>query len=740
MTSVVINSSSIDISGKQLLWGDAVKCVHYYSTSGEAWSRARTSTTWYNELTLPTDNFYGSTLDGDKWSFFNYRGTISGSVDDKLRLFINEKTARGGVTSNGKWKLSGDFDVRVYLDESSYYNEYRGESATGLTISIDDSNKVRTAKYFDGDSIGYTQHYIYNIPLKYYTWFDNGGLNTSVGEDSVTCVRVVRSGSTINSYVSDGSGFVSVGSGLSGSVWSLPADVEIEVETEQYNSYGTDILGIVVSGTITPSVEFSSTFRGAQKEFPENSLMLVDSDGLSIINEDDRTLWMRFIKDDSFFFTDSDTSISAVNGKVFMTSASGLRCFDFVKDKAYQYVDGVVLESVDGLASRNFKTTWTQVGTNSFLTNNNVLDVSAKYYDGHEYVFAATASGIGVVIDGCIEKTGPAVRTQLVRVSDGGNLFWNEYSVDSSIGNLSYRESISNLLSLPGDTFACSGYYDTSTSPVSLSSVDLNDVYISDSSFGCFVSSNIFGIDFVNDFDRITYGPVNVINPVLDPSFESGLGMYWKLIPPTSLFPIFDVRTTSEWYTVGGSSLRMSSLSLGYTAVGYYGGVYQEIDFGGVDKIYFDLKIIGNSTNNYSDLVVMIDSTAVATFSDISGSCTKLNYCIDVSSYTSTHTLYFMIKSKYEGLCSLNASVFYIDNIRSVLVTPDYPIIPTTAHEVLEALLIYGADKKIFFSTRDGFGAIDLDTNTLDFFTEVVGIVPLTSVVTAEYTEVLDGV
>ena len=120
MLSNIINSSYRDSYGNQLVYSDDISIAVYYDTSAESWDRADTTASWYKERTLPNDSFLFG-LNSDIWSAFNYKGTTSSSFStDGLTLSISKSESRGGLTSEGKWQLSGDFSVAIFVNITCY--------------------------------------------------------------------------------------------------------------------------------------------------------------------------------------------------------------------------------------------------------------------------------------------------------------------------------------------------------------------------------------------------------------------------------------------------------------------------------------------------------------------------------------------------------------------------------------------------------------------------------------------
>lgn len=741
MTNTLKDTSSLDVNSKQIIWDSNIKNVLFYPAGGESWDRTGGGkASWYLESTLPNDNFYGQELSTERWSSFNYRGEVGVGLDNALKLTISGSGARGGVTSAGLWSLMGDFDIRLYMNESSYYNEYRGNCASGLTVSAGESQKFRISKYFDGEEIGFATHFVDTLPLKYTRWFD-GGFNSLVGEDETTCLRLVRTGEEISAYVSTSSGFTQVGDTISGSLWSSDLDVEIELETSQYNFYDTDFSGFSVSGTLSEIKSFDSDFRGPSLSFPERALITVDGEGLSILDDDDLSLWMRFRQSEDFMFKTCDTKVAASGGRVYYTTASGVLCLDFVGDKASWYTSTEKRSTTAGLAARNFKNTFYVEGTNSFVPDNEVLCIAAKNINGNDFVAVGSSTGIGLLINQTEEKEELSLsgRTQAIKLTSDARLFWNYFDNVSGVGQLNYRVSLGNLIG--GDTtFSPTGYYDLNTVPLNIASVDINDISVSEINVNEMVLSHSFGIDYIKNSERITYGPLIVDNPIVDLGFSEFVGVNWHGVL-NSMFNVFNIHRSSGWSSIGSTSLKLTLNSSGSVQVGSYGGVYQFVDFTNIDRLYFDYKLVNTAAlldTNYVDFIIKVDGTEVGTYTDFSTSYEKFNSYVDVSAYSGVLVLMFILKSKYEGLC-VSTSSFYIDNLRTSQFEPDYGIIPSSTHKVLESVLwLLGDERKIFFALADGFGAIDIDNNSLDFFTDIDGPVSLSSVLSAEYAEYID--
>jgi len=733
----------LDGNGNQILVNNNVNSVCYYSSSDETWDKTGGGcASWYIENNTPNDIFLGPNLADNIWDYFNFRGTVSGIVDQGLHLSISGSDSRGGVTSYSTWKLSGDFDIKAYVDEDSYYNEYRGSSAVGVSVSVDDSYKYRVSKFFDGEKIVYKNHYVENSNLKYYGWFDIGEEIDTINTGT-TCFRIKRDGDVIRSYIGNNGVFSQVGTYVSGTMWSDDVYVSLELETEQENTLRTTFDGFTVSGTIVPSGTYPSAYRGVQKEFPDSALILTDDYGMSIINEIDMSLWMRFKYSPDLFVSENSPIISANNGNIYFTTSSGLHCVDFVNDKLKKYTKDYTSESLGGVSSRNVVNSYNLLPESGFILDNRIVGVSAKNIDNNSFVAVATTSGVGLLVNDVGKKCFTTIGTKAVRLFDSGYLAWNENSGNSDIGFLSIRENISNLVNDLSPTFSRSFYYDTTTTPA-LSSVDINNVYIQNDGVLRLVACNDFGLDYIDNSVVTYFGPESVDNPVLDGEFNNYIGINWVRNPSVIGFNQFDIFRTSEWSTSSyGYSLCLSMISNRYTFDGDYDEVYQQVDLTNTGFVLYDIKFIKPTgwAGGYVSLDVLIDDTVIASYDDVI-SKEYFGMVLDLHQYVGIHTLRFRINSHYSGQCALETYGglddyrFYVSNIRTNDVSLFSSIIPTSSSEFLDAYILYtSTERKLFFSTRSGYGSIDVDTKTLDFFNEIGDYLPLSSVLSVCFEE-----
>lgn len=739
MCSRLYDTGYRDVNDNRIVWSNNVISSSFYSTVGESWDLSGGgSTSWYLEDSTPSDFFYGTNLATDRWSWFNYRGTVSGTISDGLALRAENGEIRGGLSSQNKWVLSGNFDIKLYIDESSYYNEYRSDVACGVSVSISDSYKYRISKYFDGSAIGFKSEYVDGKELKYYSWFDNGGMVPSSINSGSSCLRIIRDSSGISSFVDTGSGFCKVGSTVSGIIWEEGAYVELELETAQANTAECSFNGVSVSGTVYPSTTFTSCVRGTDKEFPVESVFIVDSLGMSVVDVGDMSLWMRFELGDTTMFRDSGCSMSAGNGRLYYTSVSGLYCIDFSNDSFYRYIKGSRQDSGSCLSERNFSMILHDSIDLSFLPDNQVNDVCFRHVGGNDYLAVATVSGLDILVNDSVvySSIGRNDNISKVEISSMGKLVWSQYDQVTNTGRVYYLDNVSSLPMYGGGNFGYTGYYDSETSSVALSSEKING--ISCSVGGDILLANEFGIDYIGGCGCAlsSYGSIAAVNPILDPTFGQYIGSMWHLVYSTTLpTPAIAVSRSTDWSTVGLYSLRLASIVGTHALSMYNGGVYQQVDFSLIDRIYFDFMCsnTSDSISKVAILEVLAGETVLATINYSIGTISYSNYSVDCSNITGVNQLVFRLKYLYSGLNS-GSIEYFIDNIRTFIVEPDHKIIPSHSQEVLSVSLFeVSENRKAYFSCVDGYGVIDLDSDTLDYYNFIDTFVSGATINNAEY-------
>ena len=173
--------------------------------------------------------------------------------------------------------------------------------------------------------------------------------------------------------------------------------------------------------------ESPSSKRGYKKAFPDKSIIVSDTLGLSILDAsivDEYGLvvpylWMRFdyLKD---FIKVPVEKISAKNGKIYLATGSGLYILDFVNDRLDRYdstgqyrISGIVRRNQDTLYSNTSPTrfkidgTWETVSTDSSvkLQNGYVLSLQAGIASLGEYVVGGTLGGAFALVSGTVYKS-----------------------------------------------------------------------------------------------------------------------------------------------------------------------------------------------------------------------------------------------------------------------------------------------------------------------------------------------
>jgi hypothetical protein len=347
MANTLYDSTYLDTNGNQIVWDDDVRSVVFYDTSDEVWDRTGGGTSsWFLESSLPDGGFH-TEIDSEVWAIDSSVDQYTISLDEKATFSINDSSGSLYLSSKGLWYLRGDFDVLLGIENADYFDEYRSATSFGLNISIGDVYNVRAAIVRNVNSTASKAQvfYTYNANPKYFGW-------TKLCDESSTkpsYFRIVRTGGTISVYF----GTVLMGS-VSGAVWTDDAYIKIGAECPEINKYTMSALYFnVLSGELSESNTFSSIYRGPNESFPEKALLLIDDVGLSIVDADSLTLWCRFVLGANNAFIDENSKISAINGKIYCATSSGLFVFDFVADKIRKYVGSSIYESVSGISSRN---------------------------------------------------------------------------------------------------------------------------------------------------------------------------------------------------------------------------------------------------------------------------------------------------------------------------------------------------------------------------------------------------
>lgn len=743
MAGSLFTSAQFDTDGRQLVLSDNILHVSSYSTVGEFWDTAGTNQqSWAREIYIPNDTFDSSSMLVDRWSLVDTSSSVGEAVvqqtGNSVQFSLLASEGRLGYSSENKWKLSGDFEIRLYIDWSFYYNEYRGISSTYFKIGVDDKNAVRLTFTFDGASkYQFRSEKIVGRDPKFFEWKKNGehlSFSQISGPKGYEYFKITRQSGVVSTYVFDGEVDVQLGTGVADAAFSSDVYVEFGVENKEYNYYKSSFTKFfVVSGQVTPEVVFSSSLRGQQVGFPQKSILVVDDFSLSIIDEPTSKLWMRFLISEDNALSSGSIRLSASHGIIYCAFGDGVTALDFPNDRILKYKSGVVYLADENIAMRNsgvlFREYITSIG--NFLDNNSHDVVSARIA-GQDYVAFTHDLGVSVfrpLASGVSNSTDGNIPGNIVKISQRGSLYWSGYDQTNNSGDISYFSNIAALTVSGTESFSRTGYYG------------------SDSLFEVF-GNNIRALDVVaaGDLDLLAVGSTEGItfispaagavsfgvsapadNPFLDPSFEDHIGVYWKMFYTGFHTPI-DLSFSDGISPSGTKGLKIRYLDSGSNRVWQEDtllGVYQDVDLTGVERVYYDLHISptsgANEHNNLWDFEIVVGDVVVKSYTDISGPFTKFNDSVDVVSFSGVHRFYFrcrMIKDHSAGNTSQRFAV--VDNIRTSVGDPNYRILPPGNANVLEVLLQYDSSgHKIYFSTQEGYGAIDLDDRSLDYFIPV---------------------
>jgi len=456
---------------------------------------------------------------------------------------------------------------------------------------------------------------------------------------------------------------------------------------------------------------------------------------MTIIDVANTSLWMRFQLGNTKMFIDNDCKVSVLNGRAHITSSEGLFILDFVDDVLYKYVGSNLYPSDCGISLRNADITFGVPQDVPMLMGDQVYDVFVKNISDKEVVAVATSSGINLIIDRIftLYNNEGNLPTSLPYISSENNLYWANYSRYTG-GELSYYSNVVSLLSLSGTSFSRTGFYNKSTSPYFLSSVNLNciDVFHESESVYKIAVGNDSGLDVLffppeNYVYSSSYSVVSEDNPLTDPLFLEYLGSSW-LLEDSMGYPVALVERVSTWDT--GDNIYSLKLTPGNGDAhpiysGGYSGVYQSVDLTGVSRLFFDVRRVGPTSSLASKVFrfeVLAGSDVVLYYDEYENNSDDeiFGVSIDVSSYSGTHKFSVRAKnyySSYSGNFTSYGSCIYVANFRSIGYNSDYEILGGTFPGVIGVDIIKdSSDDKILYFTEDGYGSIDMVINSFDFF------------------------
>jgi hypothetical protein len=441
---------------------------------------------------------------------------------------------------------------------------------------------------------------------------------------------------------------------------------------------------------------------------------------------------MRFIFGEGSPVSNSTTKVYGCNGTLYCTTSDGVVAFDFHRDKIFKYKSSTILVADEPIALRNagatFRTFAANIGT---IPDNNIHDVSCKTIGSVDYlaftndsgvtVMQTLASGVATSADGPL----PGAR---VDISDKGALYWVGYDPIENKGELSCFSNIA-ILAGPGDTaFNRTTFYGVD-SPLSIFGSNITSFSIQTlASTDIIAVGTTQGITFLATSPAtpytkaVSYGVSSPAeNPISDPAFENYLGLDWRLFTEAGFHEDFVVRRSDIFSTSGDYSLllRLGNIDINaFYEEGTTVGIYQDVDFTGVESIYFDIRLEGSPNVNLWDFEIIIDDTVVKAYSDTEGAFTKSNDSASVLGFDGVHRLKLQIRVVNAGNpTGISTRRVYIDNFRTKVGEPDFRILPPGNAAISEVLLQYDVGgHKVYFSTSGGYGALDLDDNSLDYF------------------------
>jgi hypothetical protein len=743
MVGKTYSSTELDSDGRKFVLSDNILHVRYYDNSLEVWDKAGANNqSWYTEVFSPNDTFGAEDINTDRWSLHGPSTRTLTQSNGSLVLGVERDDGSVYVSSDGKWRLTGDFDIRLYIDWASYYNEYRSLTRTFMKVGVDDSNAVRVSFAFNGSNgYNFASEKTVSRDIRYFDWKKNGDTHDvdDIGEAATWAyLRVTRDAGVIRTYISDGETTAQVGSAIADAVFSQDVYIDLGLESREFNTYRHNFTKFyVVSGTSEPYAEFFSAVRGRRQDFPQRVIATVDTHSLSLIDEDNSKLWMRFLIGDPELLPDTNLRVSACNGTIYCATSGGLVAFDFVQDKIFRYKDSEIQVADETIALRDagvtFRTFAAAAGT---MSDNNIHDVACRQVGSEDYLAMVHGTGVTVrraLASGVSNSTDGPEPGSIVSISEKGALYWAAYSPVTNTGEVSYYSNVAALAITGTTTFSRSGYYGTATSLRTVGEVitclDVRTV----EGFDQLVVGTTEGLSFLgqNPVRGTTYGvEANAVNPFTDTSFENHIGMDW--IPfHNGFIRRANMLRKSDWSTVGDYSLYLRYYALpnsSHVLAGTNFGVYQDVDLTGVERIYFDINFtpVGGA-NDVWEFQVVVDDIVVKSYGSSEGPFIKLTDSANVLEYDGQRRVLFRIYFPTEVYSNTSVTDYslYLDNIQTAIGNPVHRVLPPGNAAIKEALVQYDTQgHKIYFATAEGFGAIDLDVNSLDYFTKLETLVP----------------
>lgn len=762
MTDILLTPDTLDANGRKVLLDSSVLFVKNYDSSEESWDKTGAGAqSWHREVLLPNDTFDSPILT-DRWTAVDDTDLDSSTFSQgfqKVNFLIEEDEGSAYYTSDGKWRLTGDFTVKLYFDWESYYNEYRSVTHSYLKVGNNSENCLRISFKFDGeDGYNFQSEKAVDRDLTFFDFLANGAaleLTSFAQADDYLALKITRVGGVIKTYVSTLTTDIQVGADISDAVFSEDLIVEFGVQAKEFNTYGHSFSKILFSGATSPEIIFFSNNRGVSADFPDRAIIAVDALSVSIIDADTQTLWMRTLTGGTNVLSDSDgLRCAALNGVIYFATPDGLIAFDFPQDRVFKYSGGSIQRSTENIISRNsdldFVSYLSSTGT---ILSGAVKDVDCKNYSGVDYIIVATAGGVSItrkLTSGVYNCTQGSLPVERVKLSTSGYGYWSGYDVDTNIGQISFKSTIPSLVAGGTNTFTRTGVYTTDgalpfygerVQDFDVMPVTGNDVLAVGTTDGLSVIGGFIQGNEFNGNGAKSYGVEAVAdNPIQDPSFENYLGISWKGFY-NGFHRKFNALRTTAFISSGGASLRLKfedRVINSFYDANTKGGVYQDIDFTGVNTIYFDLKIEGTVSTNAWSFEIVVGSTIVKSYKDTDGPFTKLSDSADVRQFTGVHRMYVQLRFLAKSFSqSVDECVVYIDNFRTKFGDPDYRILPAGNASVKEVLLQYDeGGHKVYFASNEGYGSLDIDDNVLDYFVTIADTVEDSEVISADFSRI----
>jgi len=724
--TTLFTKESRDSSGQQLVWSDTILGAVFYDTTGEAWDKQASLASWYTERLLPHDTFYQG-LAADRWVLEG--GGISKTCTVSGGALFNIDADEGSlyISSEGLWSLSGNFKLVLGVNQSTYYDEYRSATSFGFNACFGSEYNIRAALVTNYEDVtaGAQMLYTDGGDPRYFGW---SAASESIGSGkSYSSLIMERVGDTVSCKA----GSTLLGT-ISGTHWEKDCYIKIGVECSEINSFYTMADYFTVeSGTLaTGPALFSSPFRGVSLGFPTRSLVVADAEGVSIIEYPTMSLWARMRAGSSFSIPEGPSSVAAAGGRVYCVSDSGLRVIDFTTDTTWRYAGSLRYESTNKLCARNARMTYHTPSATGGLLSDAVSGVSARAISGTPFVGVATASGVNVIIDGATVKygIGGEIPTSAVHITEDGGLFWGGTNANNE-GDLSYYSNVALLTTATGTSFARTGYFDSGAGTFTLTSERFNQISSDfDGTVSHLALAHPGGIDVLlyppTENPRVETFSISIPdNTIEDPGFSNLLGVSWRAVRSRSQ-PVATVTRESSWSTLGTYSLKLApgnpNITNYYTSPGDYTGVYQRVDLTNIERLYFDVKLVGGEigTDGECSYQVRVGADVLASFDEPSHDevVIKLSESIDVSEYTGLRD--FLILVVVNGGTVLTVPRYCLfDNFRVQDHPSGYAVLGGTDPSVLAVgLQVTPTSKKVSYVKADGYGVVDLTDLTSDFF------------------------